>query len=160
MTLEQIGSIIKMIRVAYNEPGFLGTQEAKEVWRGFFMDMEYRTVNEATKRHIKSSRNVPTIADIMNMIKVVEAERKEVLKTLKDYFLNARAFMPRDMLRETDYAVFMDLIKSKTYEEALRKGKIIGFETKTYLEKNYRTKGLTFETCMREVLKNHDEGRV
>ena len=64
MTIQEWGSIVKVLKAAYTGPSFLPDREAVAVWYKLLQDLPRETVEENALRHISTNKFAPTIAEL------------------------------------------------------------------------------------------------
>lgn len=67
MTREEFKVIVKAMMAAYPQSCPVKTQDVFDMWYTMLKDMDYRTVSERLKKHIKTCKYAPSISELRGM---------------------------------------------------------------------------------------------
>lgn len=82
MTREETKSLLKLILLAY--PNFEVSAEKVELWAQMLTDVSHAAGNKNVMQHIKTSRFIPTIADVRAGVSTYEPPAEDAqIKELK-----------------------------------------------------------------------------
>lgn len=68
MNKNEFGILIESIKSAYNKKDFLPELSEKKLWYEMLKDMDYLTVSENLRRHIRTNKYAPTVAELRGAV--------------------------------------------------------------------------------------------
>ena len=72
ITEENFKTLVRAMKSAYPDPGFIPTNEAFNTWFFMLNDLTYEDLSQAIKLHIQTEKKPPTIADLRQRVKDLE----------------------------------------------------------------------------------------
>lgn len=79
MTREQFKVLVKAMKAAYTNPGFIPDQDAFDVWYSMLKDLDYAIASRAVQMHLQMEESPPTVAGIRKQSVKLKADETDDL---------------------------------------------------------------------------------
>ena len=104
MTREQFKVLVKAMKAAYTNPGFIPDQDAFDVWYSMLKDLDYSIASRAVQMHLQTEESPPTVAGIRKQFAKLKADEADDLNETAAWSLVLKAIRRSTYYSEEEFS--------------------------------------------------------